>query len=301
MIEEQSDGAVRFKVTSLYPLLYGSRSGDGSRGAGSRRRVNGGAATTGSPRPAGACSRNSGAAGNASSLPSIASSRCVMHDWKAEIIRRLGDAAPALRSEIVEEMAQHVESDIGRCWCAVRRGAGVCGGAAGVERLGGICGGLRANGAGAAGSAPAGAQRGEVRCGRPAGRPLCDQDVRQEARLHGHGAGDARARHRREHGDLFRGQYSDAAAAAVRRAGPPGPDLGEQSRRRLARVLRVASQLPGLARAGDGVRAPCRRHRRQLLAHLRQRGHDSEGHRRHRRLPASARRCASHGPQLSSR
>ena len=45
-IARQSGGLLTFHVASLYPLLYKLEDRAGSRGAGSRRPANGGAATT---------------------------------------------------------------------------------------------------------------------------------------------------------------------------------------------------------------------------------------------------------------
>ncbi len=47
LIEQRSQGALRFHAASLYPLLYRLRSAAGFKAGGSRRPVSSGGATTG--------------------------------------------------------------------------------------------------------------------------------------------------------------------------------------------------------------------------------------------------------------
>ena len=112
LIEQQSDGAVRFTVTSLYPLLTGLKSVAGFRGGGSKRPDSAGVVITGSPGRDGRCLRSSARAGSDSSPRSIGSSRFAMPDWKAEITSRLPDPS-AVRDDVLEEMAQHIEDRYG--------------------------------------------------------------------------------------------------------------------------------------------------------------------------------------------
>jgi hypothetical protein len=70
LIDERSQGAISFHVASLYT---GSKTRGSSRGGGSRRPGSADAAITGSPPPAGRCSRVSAVSGRRSSRGSTAS------------------------------------------------------------------------------------------------------------------------------------------------------------------------------------------------------------------------------------
>ena len=66
-IDERSDGTIRFTLASLYATLFRLEDRAGSAAGGSRKRDSGGAATTGLPTRAGACSRRSVKTGDDSS------------------------------------------------------------------------------------------------------------------------------------------------------------------------------------------------------------------------------------------
>ena len=67
LIERRTDGRLRFTLASLYSTLYRLEERGLLKGRWSRRRASGGAATTGSPRPAAGCSPSSARTGAGSS------------------------------------------------------------------------------------------------------------------------------------------------------------------------------------------------------------------------------------------
>ena len=67
LIEQRSDGDLRFTLASLYATLYRMEDRGWIKGAGSRRPASAGAATTASPRPAAGCWPNSAKTGAGSS------------------------------------------------------------------------------------------------------------------------------------------------------------------------------------------------------------------------------------------
>src|SRR5688500_6801828 len=100
----------------------GWRSEAGSRAAGSKRRASAAAATTGLPPTARKSSPPSGKPGPRSRRQSTASRRCSMPEWREELRHRLAalHLAPAEEAGIVEELAQHLEDQIGRASCRER-------------------------------------------------------------------------------------------------------------------------------------------------------------------------------------
>ena len=182
-----------------------------------------------------------------------------MENWKALVRARLAPLAvdPAREADIVDELAQHVaehytelvasgvpESDaIGRALAPLDDPAHVAAEIARADRP-------RSGGAASA--------RRTIECsGRlRSRRALCGPSVATYSGLYRCRAGDARARHRRQHRDLQRRQRRPAAAAAVRVARAPGDDWRSWTRwrggqRRLHDVPRLARPQPRVR--GDGA------------------------------------------------
>ena len=275
VIEQRSEGAVRFKVASLYPLLYrlerrGWIAGHWVEKEGQRRRR-----YYRLTREGRACSPSSARDGGASSPPSTASRRPAMRDLRGGALgATAGSNASSTRRCIrrsSRSSAQHLDeryrSLLARGLTAAdaersvleelettMRSSASC---ARAERH---CRRAPPRRLGEPRRSPASSAAGFRTCAMRRARSA------QESRLHRRCGPHARARRRRQHRDLLRRQRRDAAAAAVRRARSAGAHLREQPGARLAPVLCLRSELPRLARAGDELGGAGRERRRHSVA-----------------------------------
>ena len=182
-----------------------------------------------------------------------------MHNWKALVRARLNPLPvdPARAGDIVDELAQHVAEHyaelvasgvpdaeaVEKALAPLADRARVAAEIARADRA--RTRGSRATAAAASGAGEPGRRPG-------ARRPLRRAAASARARLRGHRAPDARARHRREHRDLQRAQRRAAAPAAVRGSGSARDDRRARSER-IGRQRRL-HHVPRLARAQPRVR-----------------------------------------------
>ena len=209
-----------------------------------------------------------------------------MHDWQQRgprAARRRCDSKPEREADIVDEIVAAPRRALPRVRSSAahrrtRRRAWRSPSSARGNVLAQHIAALRA---GACAGRRHGGRRRRDTCSRDLWQDLryAARVVRQAARLRGHRRADARARHRRDHGDLQLGLRRAAEAAAVRRAA--------SARERCAntrRTARAANQGPAhvshVSRESTGVRG----HRRV--------GRDRGVDHRRRRTRNASRRCS---------
>ena len=124
----------------------------------------------------------------------------------------------------------------------------------------------------------------------PPGCPLRAAHAPDVARVHRRRDCDARARHRREHRHLQRVESGRARSVALRAAGSPRADLGEERRAQDCAILGVGAQLLLVARRGAQLRGSGRLARRQRDADRRGRSRTRLARADHRlRVPRASR------------